>query len=226
VGRRRVFAAALRRAPQLRVIAVAPRSPDTEGRLDYPASLLGQDLARRTVQGAGGDRVQRFDLETAAGRPVYVHAKVCIVDDVWAAVGSANLNRRSWTHDSELTAAVLDERRDERDPIDPGGLGDGARTFARELRLALLREHLDRADGEDADLLDPERAAHTMRRAADELDAWHAAGCVGPRLCGRLRHHPRRAGGGTLRRWLTTPVYDLVYDPDGRPWRMRLSRRF
>ena len=118
---------------------------------------------------------------------------------------------RSWTHDSELTAAVLDERRDERDPVDPGGLGDGARTFARELRLALMREHLDRADGEDADLLDPERAVHAMRRAADELDGWHAAGCVGPRPRGRLRHHPRRAGGGTLRRWLVTPVYDLVY---------------
>jgi phosphatidylserine/phosphatidylglycerophosphate/cardiolipin synthase-like enzyme len=76
---------------------------------------------------AGGDRVQLLDLENAAGRPVYVHAKPSIVDDVWAAVGSVNLNRRSWTHDSELTAAVLDEERDGRAPLDPGGLGDGAR---------------------------------------------------------------------------------------------------
>jgi phosphatidylserine/phosphatidylglycerophosphate/cardiolipin synthase-like enzyme len=34
----RIFAAALRRAPELRLIAVAPRYVDTEGRLDAPAS--------------------------------------------------------------------------------------------------------------------------------------------------------------------------------------------
>jgi phosphatidylserine/phosphatidylglycerophosphate/cardiolipin synthase-like enzyme len=222
----RIFAAALRREPELRLIAVVPRYVDREGRLDLAASLLGQNSAWRTVVAAGGDRVHLFDLENGGARPVYVHAKVCVVDDVWAAVGSANLNRRSWTHDSELTAAVLDEQRDGREPADPGRLGDGARAFARELRLTLMREHLDRVEGEDADLLDPDRAAHMMRRAAEELDAWHAAGCVGPRPRGHLRHHPRRTGGGTLRRWLTTPVYDLAYDPDGRPWRMRLRRAF
>ncbi|HZH18946.1 MAG TPA: phospholipase D family protein [Geodermatophilus sp.] len=222
----RIFADALRRSPELRLIAVAPRHIDREGRFDALASLLGQNTAWRTVAEAGGDRVQLFDLENTAGRPVYVHAKVCVVDDVWAAVGSANLNRRSWTHDSELTAAVLDEQRDERRPVDPGGLGDGARTFARSLRLTLMREHLDRADGDDADLLDPDSAADVMGRTAEELDAWHAAGCVGPRPRGRLRRHPWRTGGGTVRRWLTTPVYDLAYDPDGRPWRMRLRRAF
>ena len=222
----RIFAAALRRSPELRVIAVVPRYVDQEGRFTFLASLLGQNSAWRTVVEAGGDRVHLFDLENGAARPVYVHAKVCVVDDVWAAVGSANLNRRSWTHDSELTAAVLDEQHDGREPVDPGGLGDGARMFARQLRLTLMREHLDRAEGEDADLLDPDHAGLAMHRAAEELDAWHAAGGVGPRPPGRLRHHPRRTGGGTVRRWLTTPVYDLAYDPDGRPWRMRLSRRF
>jgi phosphatidylserine/phosphatidylglycerophosphate/cardiolipin synthase-like enzyme len=222
----RIFAAALRRSPELRLIAVVPRYVDREGRFDLPASLLGRSLAWRTVVDAGGDRVQLFDLENAAGRPVYVHSKVCLVDDVWAAVGSANLNRRSWTHDSELTAAVLDERRDEREPVDPGGLGDGARTFARELRLALMREHLDRRDGDDGDLLDPDRAAEALRRAAAELDAWHAAGCAGPRPHGRLRTHPQRWGGGTLRRWLITPIYGLAYDPDGRSWGMRRRRAF
>ena len=55
-----------------------------------------------------------------------MHSKVCIVDDVWMAVGSDNLNRRSWTHDSELSCAVIDTRLDEREPADPAGLGDGA----------------------------------------------------------------------------------------------------
>ncbi|RBY89232.1 phospholipase D-like domain-containing protein, partial [Blastococcus sp. TF02A-30] len=222
----RIFAAALRRSPQLEVIAVVPRYVDAQGRFDVPASLLGQNAAWRTVVAAGGDRVQLFDVENAAGFPVYVHAKVCVIDDVWAAVGSANLNRRSWTHDSELTAAVLDERRDLREPADPGGLGDGARGFARDLRLTLMREHLDRADGDDADLLDPGRAVEAVRRAAADLDAWHAGGRQGPRPPGRLRSHPRRPGGGRLSRWLVTPLYDLAYDPDGRPWRQRGRREF
>ena len=88
-----------------------------------------------------------------------------------------------------------------------------------------MREHLDRAGGDDADLLDPDRAAETLRRSAEELDAWHTAGQVGPRPSGRLRTHPRRPGS-SLQQWLVTPVYNLVYDPDGRPWRMRVRRTF
>jgi phosphatidylserine/phosphatidylglycerophosphate/cardiolipin synthase-like enzyme len=177
------------------------------------------------VVAAGGDRVHLFDLENAAGYPIYVHSKVTIVDDVWAAVGSANLNRRSWTHDSELTPAVLDERRDPREPRDPGGLGDGARVFARQLRLDLMREHLGRADGDDADLLHTDDAAAAMRVAADRLDEWYAGGCRGPRPAGRVRNHPRRHGPEWAKR-LIEPVYRLAYDPDGRSWGMRLRREF
>ena len=115
-----------------------------------PAVELGHADALELVRDAGGDRVQVLDVENHAGKAVYVHAKVCVVDDVWATVGSDNFNRRSWTHDSELTAAVVDGERDVRAPVDPGGQGDGARRFARDLRLELLREHLDRADGDDA----------------------------------------------------------------------------
>ena len=84
------------------------------------------------VHEAGGDRVQILDVENDEAHPVYVHAKICVVDDVWATVGSDNFNTRSWTHDSELSAAaILDDERDTRAPDDPGGLGDGARCFAR-----------------------------------------------------------------------------------------------
>jgi phosphatidylserine/phosphatidylglycerophosphate/cardiolipin synthase-like enzyme len=222
-----VFAAALHRAPRLQVVAVIPRYPDVERRLYRDAARLGHGEALAMVQEAGGDRVQILDLENEEGTPIYVHAKLCIIDDVWAVVGSANLNMRSWTHDSELAAAVLDDERDPRQPVDPGGLGDGARCFARELRLRLMREHLATTD--DALLLDPDTAAETVRRSAATLEAWHAGGRAGPRPPGRLR--PQRTTGHGARtparlRWLTAPAYRTLLDPDGRSLGMRLRRTY
>src|SRR5712691_8679976 len=126
-----ILAAALERSPTLRLIAVVPRYPDRNGRLSGPPNRIGQQAAIRTVREAGGDRVAIYDLENESGRPIYVHAKVCIVDDVWAAIGSDNLNRRSWTHDSEISCAIIDPLLDDREPAHPGGQGDGARAFAR-----------------------------------------------------------------------------------------------
>ncbi|MEZ0447389.1 phospholipase D family protein [Cellulomonas sp. ICMP 17802] len=215
----RVFAAALRREPGLHLVAVVPRYPDQDGRLALPPVRLGHARALQVVRAAGGDRVQVLDVENREGGPVYVHAKVCVVDDVWATVGSDNLNRRSWTHDSELTAAILDQRLDGREPRDPAGLGDGARGFARELRLELWREHLDR-DGDDG-LLDPAEAVEAVRASAAALDAWYAGGQSGPRPPGRLRTH----AVPDLPLWqrvLAAPAYHAVADPDGRPWWLRV----
>ena len=222
----RIFAAALQRSSRLRLIAVVPRRPDNENQFYNESAMLGHAEAIAMVREAGGDRVQVLDVENLQGLPVYVHSKLCIIDDVWAAVGSDNFNTRSWTHDSELTAAVLDSERDRRAPIDPGGLGDGARRFARELRLTLMREHLDLDD--DDDLLDPVRAADTVRKSAAELDAWYDDGCQGPRPAGRMRSHPIGQGGElpARHRWLTAPIYRSFLDPDGRPLDMRLRRTY
>src|SRR3712207_7818771 len=50
--------------------------------------------------------VHVFDVENHEGTPVYVHAKVCVVDDVWASVGSDNFNRRSWTHEDRKSTRL------------------------------------------------------------------------------------------------------------------------
>lgn len=217
-----VFATALRRDPGLHLVVVVPRFPQQDGRVSLVAATLGHYRALEMVKDAGGDRVVVLDVENHEGEPVYVHSKVCVVDDVWATVGSDNFNRRSWTHDSELTAAVLDDRRDEREPRDPAGLGDGARVFARDLRLRLMREHLDRET--DDGLVDPEEAVAAVRAGASALDGWYAAGRTGPRPPGRLRVHVVDSPPGWQRR-LASPAYRALVDPDGRPPRMKLHRR-
>ncbi len=103
------------RSAELRVIAVVPRYPDSDGRFTGPPARYAQLQALDALRAVAPDRVAVYDLENADGVPIYVHAKVCVVDDEWFTCGSDNFNRRSWTNDSELTCAVV---------------GGGARCFA------------------------------------------------------------------------------------------------
>ena len=113
---------------------------------------------------AAPDRVAVYGIENVAGTPVYVHAKVCVIDDTWASIGSDNFNRRSWTHDSELSAVVIDT-------------AEGDDGYARRLRLTLAAEHLDRPADDCVD------AAAMFAAYADCADR-----------AGRLaRRRPRRA---------------------------------
>ncbi len=161
-----------------------------------------------------------------------MHSKVCIVDDVWMIVGSDNLNIRSWTNDSELSCAVIDAERDEREPVDPGGHGDGARVLARETRLRLWREHLGRDDGDDDDLVDGVAAIGVLRRAAAELQAWSTNPTRGLRPPGRLREHrpePVRGlpRGGRSRSTGSSSIPTADLEPSGGPGRSdgAVSRR-
>ena len=200
-----LFAEALRAAPELHLIAVVPRHPDVDGRLALPPNQIGREEAISVCRRAAPDRVHIFDLENHAGTPVYVHAKVCVIDDAWCSVGSDNFNRRSWTHDSELSCAIVDE----------------AGAFARDLRLALMGEHLDRAVSSP----DPMDAVREMTESADRLRAWHESGGHGPRPAGRLIPHGTKRLPWYQRLW-ALPAYRLVYDPDGRPFKTRRAKTF
>lgn len=80
------------------------------------------------------DRKNRFSLMIPYSNdtPIYVHAKLMIVDDQVLRIGSANLNNRSMGLDSECDV-MIDARR-------PGN-GHAARGIA-DLRYSLLAEHL------------------------------------------------------------------------------------
>lgn len=221
----RCFAVALRQNTALRLIAVIPHHPDQDGRISMPPNLVGRQQAVDRLREAGGDRVAIYGIENQGGRPVYVHAKVCIVDDVWCSVGSDNINRRSWTHDSELSCAVIDETLDGRAPLSCDRFGDGARQFARNLRLQLAREHLGREPGEDSDLLDPSTAFDVFADSAKRLQRWHDKGRVDARPSGQLRPYKfPRLSRRTLA-W-ATPLYRTIFDPDGRPAALRRRHTF
>lgn len=219
------FVQALAAEPELRLIAVIPHHPDRDGRITGPLNLVGREQALRQVRAAGGDRVAVYGIENQAGTPVYVHAKVCVVDDLWASVGSDNINRRSWTHDSELSCAVIDSDTDDREPAQIDRYGHRARRFARRFRLELAREHLDRADGDDADLIDPDTFFRAFADSAARLQAWHDNPGRGPRPPGRLRPYVLPPMSRATRVW-ATPLYRVLADPDGRPAPLRRAHQF
>jgi phosphatidylserine/phosphatidylglycerophosphate/cardiolipin synthase-like enzyme len=206
-----VFTSALKDHRDLHVIAVVPYYPDLGGLSRVP-ELLGRRRAMREMLRAAPGRVAVYGVENAAGTPIYVHAKVCAVDDAWCSIGSDNFNRRSWTHDSELSAVVVDE----------------AGEYAERLRLTLAAEHLDR-DVSDLDAMGdcvtPEGMFAVFAESAARLDAWYAGGRRGPKPAGRLRRLEPPAIGW-VKRALALPAYLLLHDPDGRPRSLRKRDEF
>ncbi len=108
--------------PTFRLVVLLPAKPnngedDTRGQI---ARLIQADDGRNRFLAATVR--QRSGAVTG---PVYVHAKVGIVDDRWLTVGSANLNERSLFNDSEMNVATCDAH------------------LARSTRLRLWAEHLE-----------------------------------------------------------------------------------
>ena len=65
-----------------------------------------------------------LQVDRALYRPIYVHGKVTIIDDLWVTVGSANLNNRGMRDDSELNVSIMQS------------------DIAQALRVVLMAEHL------------------------------------------------------------------------------------
>jgi phosphatidylserine/phosphatidylglycerophosphate/cardiolipin synthase-like enzyme len=106
--------------------------------MSVPQTCFRRQQFIAPLKRVGGDKVRVFILSPSGAFHTYVHSKIYIVDDQFAIIGSANCNRRGWTHDSEAVAGILDTASGE---------------FARQLRIALWAEHLniDKTDGRLAD---------------------------------------------------------------------------
>ena len=113
------------------VVVVLPRSAD--GWLEQVAMDGARvALARAVGKVDTGNRFRIYVPVTAGGADIYVHAKLCIIDDRLLRVGSANLNNRSLGLDSECDVII--------DTALPANAGCGAAITA--LRDRLLAEHL------------------------------------------------------------------------------------
>ncbi|TZG28808.1 phospholipase D-like domain-containing protein [Sphingomonas montanisoli] len=85
------------------------------------------ELMQALIEADKYDRFQIYTPVTAAGKPIYVHSKLMIVDDRILRVGSSNMNNRSMGLDSECDIAI------ECPDVDPA---------IRHLRETLMAEHL------------------------------------------------------------------------------------
>jgi phosphatidylserine/phosphatidylglycerophosphate/cardiolipin synthase-like enzyme len=108
--------------PEFRLLLLLPARPNTG--VDDTRGVLGELIE------ADGDagRLLACTVYARAGRladPIYVHAKVGIIDDSWLTLGSANLNEHSLFNDTEMNLVTHDP------------------DLARRTRLRLWAEHLE-----------------------------------------------------------------------------------
>ena len=96
--------------------------------MDTARARLCQALRQRDRN----DRFRIYHPYTAAGVPIYVHAKILIVDDVILRVGSSNFNNRSLGLDTECDVTI-----DARLPPN-----SDTRPAIRAIRDGLVAEHL------------------------------------------------------------------------------------
>jgi len=92
-------------SPEFRMLVLLPAKPnsggdDTRGQLGTLLQADGDQkrLLACTLVSPGSDR----------DWPVYIHAKVGIVDDTWMTIGSANLNEHSLFNDTEMNIVTHD----------------------------------------------------------------------------------------------------------------------
>jgi phosphatidylserine/phosphatidylglycerophosphate/cardiolipin synthase-like enzyme len=139
---------------EFRLLVVLPARPNTGA--DDTRGVLAELIAAD----AGAGRLLACALYARSGdrsSPVYVHAKLAIVDDRCLTLGSANLNEHSLFNDTELNLVTHDPR------------------VVKDVRLRLWSEHLespiDAIDGNPTEVIDSlwrrigreQRARHERR---------------------------------------------------------------
>ncbi len=133
------------------VVLVNPQN--AEGWLEQAAMDGARvQLCHAISQKDHANRFRIFIPYNSAGTPIYVHAKMMIVDDEVLRIGSANINNRSLGLDSECDMF-----------IDAARPGNGhARSAITNLRYRLLAEHCGMSEADVATQLDQHGSMFTL----------------------------------------------------------------
>jgi len=120
-----ILANKLREPPtdDFRLVVMLPAKPNNG------ADMTRGQLGVLAEADDGGERFLATTISARSGAvtgPLYVHAKIGIVDDAWLTIGSANLNEHSLFNDTEMNLVTCHPE------------------LARAVRLKLWSEHLER----------------------------------------------------------------------------------
>jgi phosphatidylserine/phosphatidylglycerophosphate/cardiolipin synthase-like enzyme len=159
-------------SPEFRLLLVLPAKPNTGG--DDTRGVLAELIEADADAG----RILACTLYARAGAradPIYVHAKIGVVDDVWLTLGSANLNEHSLFNDTEVNLVTHDSR------------------LVTETRLRLWAEHLELPIEQIP--LDPTEAIDELWKpiSAEQLQRRNQGRPLTHRLV-RLPHLSKRSG--------------------------------
>jgi len=150
------------------IVLVNPQS--SEGWLAQTAMDAARvRLLHAVAQSDPHRRLNVFVPCTSGGTPIYVHAKLMIVDDEVLRVGSANMNNRSMGLDTEADLFI--------DAARPANDRDDVRAAIRRLRLRLLAEHCGMAREEVETALEKHGSMTEMimarPRSGKRLETFH-----------------------------------------------------
>jgi phosphatidylserine/phosphatidylglycerophosphate/cardiolipin synthase-like enzyme len=180
------------RNPKLRIVMVLARDLEF-GRPLSSAHYEMRNECTRKIIGSSVGQVFVYHLEQlGTGLPIYVHPKLMIIDDCFVGIGSANINKRSLTTDTEVHLGIVDS------DIVPGMMDAAAVSvcrFAKELRVALWMEHLG--------ITDPSKVEDPIAAVSLWPD-WSKSKPSSPsRVHHAVCHHPRNEVASALE-WLST----------------------
>ncbi len=120
------------------IVVINPESAESQLE-DDAMHVLRERMIERLKSADHQDRFRIYYPVTTAGEPIYVHAKIMIVDDCLLRLGSSNLNDRSMGFDTECDVAIA-----------------GPEALITGFRARLLSEHLGVSPETFADALKEE----------------------------------------------------------------------
>jgi phosphatidylserine/phosphatidylglycerophosphate/cardiolipin synthase-like enzyme len=127
----RLLAKAIGNIQHLTILITHFRISDNPQIWDWQAQFVNELMKAPQAMSRVRIFVRTSHINPPLGHHAYVHAKTWVIDDELAVIGSANLDNRGWSGDSQANACIFDRPASAKKP-----------SFAQRLRMRLWSEHL------------------------------------------------------------------------------------